>query len=68
MEKVQLQVEGVSCHHCVRSIEGALGKLAGVANTSVNLKAKTVDVEFDAAKTNVNKIKETIEDQGYAVK
>lgn len=68
MEKVQLRVEGMSCNHCVRSIEGALGKLAGISKVSVSLKGKIVDVEFDPAKTNVNQMKEVIENQGYEVK
>ncbi|GAB7388459.1 copper chaperone CopZ [Bacillaceae bacterium] len=68
MEKVTLNVEGMSCSHCVQAIEGALSKVDGVANASVDLNAKTVHVEFDAGKVNLEKIKEVIEDQGYDVR
>lgn len=68
MEKITLQVEGMSCNHCVNSIEGALGKEDGVANATVNLGENNVTVEFDGSKVNADKLKEVIEDQGYDVK
>ncbi|MFK4997231.1 copper chaperone CopZ [Bacillus sp. N9] len=68
MEKVTLYVEGMSCGHCVKSVEGSVGKLQGVSQVKVNLETKTVDVEYDSAKVNAETIKETIDDQGYDVK
>ncbi|MFD2114317.1 copper ion binding protein [Paenibacillus yanchengensis] len=65
MEKVTLQVEGMSCQHCVNSIEGALKEI-GVAG-KVNLQNNTVDVSFDKSNTNIDSIKEVIEEQGYDV-
>jgi len=68
MEKVTLNVEGMSCGHCVKSVEGSLGKLQGVSDVKVHLDNGTVDVEYDAATVSVDTIKETIDDQGYDVK
>ncbi|AYA77777.1 copper resistance protein CopZ [Bacillus sp. Y1] len=68
MEKVTLQVEGMSCGHCVKAVEGSVGKLAGVAAVKVDLENKSVAVEFDADKVSLDTIKETIDDQGYDVK
>ncbi|MDQ1910467.1 copper ion binding protein [Paenibacillus sp. GD4] len=65
MEKVTLQVEGMSCDHCVRAIEGALKEIGAAGK--VNLAAKTVDVQFDAGKVTLAAVKEAIEDQGYDV-
>lgn len=67
MQSVTLNVLGMSCGHCVQSIEGALGKLAGVESAKVDLSAGQVSVTFDDAAVSVEKIKETIEDQGYDV-
>lgn len=67
MEKVTLNVQGMSCDHCVKAVEGSVGKLNGVNAVKVNLKAKTVDIEFNAQDVSVDKIKETIDDQGYDV-
>ncbi|WHY69405.1 copper chaperone CopZ [Neobacillus sp. SuZ13] len=67
MEKITLNVNGMSCGHCVNSIEGSVGKLDGVHFVKVNLAKGTVDVEFTPAEVTLSKIKETIDDQGYEV-
>jgi copper chaperone len=68
MEKVTLNVQGMSCGHCVKAVEGSVGALEGVNTVKVDLKAKTVDVEFNQQEVTLDKIKETIDDQGYDVK
>lgn len=65
MSNVKLKVEGMSCGHCVNSIEGALKKIGATAK--VDLNAKSVSVDFDEAKLSLAAIKETIEEQGYDV-
>ncbi|WP_201317624.1 copper chaperone CopZ [Paenibacillus sp. EPM92] len=65
MSNVTLRVEGMSCNHCVNSVEGALKNLGAVGK--VDLAAKSVTVEFDESKVSLNAIKEAIEDQGYDV-
>jgi copper chaperone len=65
MQNVTLNVQGMSCGHCVNSVEGALKKLG--ANAKVDLSSGTVAVEYDENKTNLDTIKETIEEQGYDV-
>jgi copper chaperone len=67
MENVTLNVSGMSCGHCVNAVEGNVGKLDGVANVKVHLEAGKVDVAFDREKVSLEKIKETIDDQGYDV-
>ncbi|MEK4012735.1 MULTISPECIES: copper chaperone CopZ [Peribacillus] len=68
MENVTLNVSGMSCGHCVNAVEGNVGKLTGVESVKVHLEAGTVDVSFDNEKVSLEKIKETIDDQGYEVK
>ncbi|WP_264737676.1 copper chaperone CopZ [Cytobacillus firmus] len=67
MEKMTLNVKGMSCGHCVNSIEGSVGKLSGVTAVKVNLDSGTVNVEFNPIQVTIDKIKETIDDQGYDV-
>ncbi|MEW5550767.1 copper chaperone CopZ [Peribacillus frigoritolerans] len=67
MENVTLNVSGMSCGHCVNAVEGNVGKLAGVESVKVHLDAGKVDVAFDKEKVSLEKIKETIGDQGYDV-
>ncbi|USB32686.1 cation transporter [Paenibacillus sp. YPG26] len=65
MNTTTLQVEGMSCGHCVNSIEKAL-KGAG-ASGQVDLASKTVEVQYDEAQISLQALKEVIEDQGYEV-
>ncbi len=66
MEKSVLNVDGMSCQHCVKAVTQAVGALSGVSNVAVDLDAKTVTVEYDATLP-LDKIKSEIEDQGYDV-
>jgi copper chaperone len=67
MEKQQLTVNGMSCGHCVNSIETFVGKLNGVSHVKVHLGNGKVDVEYDSSVISLVVIKETIEDVGYEV-
>ncbi|WP_153126752.1 copper chaperone CopZ [Peribacillus tepidiphilus] len=67
MEKVILRVKGMSCGHCVKAVEGSVGELEGVQKVVVDLSQAKVEVEYDPAVVSIEKIKETIDDQGYDV-
>ena len=68
MQTITLQVQGMSCGHCVKAVENSVGALAGINEVKVNLAEGLVDVAFDEAQVSVDQIKETIDDQGYEVK
>lgn len=65
MQTTTLNVEGMSCNHCVKAVEGAVQE-AGAQGT-VDLGAKTVDVSYDEATVSLDAIKAAIEDQGYDI-
>lgn len=65
MQSTILKVEGMSCGHCVKSVETALKNIG--ASGKVDLASKSVSVEYDESKLNLDAIKEAIEDQGYDV-
>lgn len=67
MSNVTLNVKGMSCGHCVKAVEGSVGKLQGVSSVKVNLEEGTVAVDFNGEEVTVETIKETIDDQGYDV-
>jgi copper chaperone len=67
MKTVTLDVRGMSCNHCVTSIEGALNKVAGVGQAKVDLAAGQVMVSFDESAVSLDEVKETVEEQGYDV-
>lgn len=65
MTKLTLKVEGMSCGHCVNSVEKALKEMGAAGK--VDLEAKEVEIEYDESAINQNAIKEAIEEQGYDV-
>ncbi|QHW34574.1 heavy-metal-associated domain-containing protein [Paenibacillus rhizovicinus] len=60
-----IEVKGMSCQHCVNSIEGALKK-KGVS-AKVDLLSNRVTVDFEEKAITIAQIKSTIEDQGFDV-
>ena len=67
MKSVTLKVEGMSCGHCVNSIEGALSNITGVDQVKVNLESGTVDVTFNEKEITQEMIEKEIEEQGYEI-
>lgn len=67
MENITLNVKGMSCGHCVKAVEGSVGKLEGVSEVKVNLEEGRVVVAFNKDVVSLEKIKDTIDDQGYDV-
>jgi copper chaperone len=67
MNHVILNVEGMSCSHCVKAVSDAVMALDGVAGVNVSLEKKTAAVDYDAEKVSLESIKEAIEEEGYEV-
>lgn len=65
MSEVVLKVDGMSCGHCVNSVEKALQEIG--ANGTVDLASKKVTVQYDEGKINTKAIVDAIEEQGYDV-
>jgi len=57
-------VPGISCDHCKQAIEGELAKVSGIASLNVDVGAKTVRVDGDAADAVV---RAAIDEAGYDV-
>lgn len=49
MENITLNVQGMSCGHCVKAVETSVGALAGVQEVKVDLAEAKVTVAFDEA-------------------
>lgn len=60
----EYKVEGMSCHHCVRSIVMELNKLE-INSHQVDI--GKVHVDFDEEKVTEEQIKSAIEEAGYKV-
>ncbi|CAG9622044.1 copper chaperone CopZ [Sutcliffiella rhizosphaerae] len=67
MEAVTLKVNGMSCGHCVKAIEGSVGELNGVETVKVDLAAGTVAIEYKSEQVSLEKVKKTIDEEGYEI-
>ena len=65
--EITLSVPDVSCEHCVKTIDGALGALPGVDAVNVDLASKTVSLRYEPAQITMKRIEETLDDAGYTV-
>lgn len=63
--KKKLNIEGMSCMHCVKHVKEALSEVAGVKSVDVNLDGKYAIVEIDNASEDA--MKEAVADAGYDV-
>lgn len=66
-ESVVLEVTGMKCGGCESNVTSKLTGLDGVISVKADHKAKQVAVSFDAAKTNVDTITQTIVAAGFDV-
>ncbi len=62
---MELAVEGMTCAHCVRAVNEAVGTLPGVLGVAVDLKSGRVRVEGQPDPATV---REAIEAEGYVVR
>ncbi|HEX8981763.1 MAG TPA: copper ion binding protein [Ktedonobacterales bacterium] len=67
MVETTLSVPDVSCEHCVKTINGALGAVDGVEQVSTDIPSKTVHLKYDAGQVSMEKIEEVLDDAGYTV-
>ena len=67
MEIMTVTAPNISCEHCQRAIEGAVGALPGVQSVYVEVPSKTVQVCYDPAHVARETIAATLDEEGYPV-
>ncbi|MCX7951064.1 MAG: cation transporter [Clostridiales bacterium] len=63
--KKKINIEGMSCMHCVRHVEEALSEIKGISNIEVNLQGKYAVCDVD--NVDEKEIIEKIDEYGYDV-
>ncbi len=66
-EVKDLNVQGMSCQHCVHAVKSSVSALAGVDSVEVSLEKKLVTVGFDPTRASLQSITAAIEGEGYTV-
>lgn len=67
IQDITLSVPDVSCEHCVKTIDGALGVLPGVEAVSTDIPTKTVHLRYDGNQLSLEKIEAVLDDVGYTI-
>jgi copper ion binding protein len=57
----------ISCEHCRRAIEGAVGALDGVQSVHVEIPSKMVRVMYNPAQVSRQTIEATLDEEGYPI-
>lgn len=63
-DKLILDVEGMTCEHCVMRVHEALSGVDGVTNVKVKLKKKEARVKYEGA-VDENALIKAVEEAGY---
>jgi copper chaperone CopZ len=65
MESLTIEVQGMSCKHCVKSVTNALKELKSAKNVFVNLDGATATLEYDANEISIVDVRRAIKEAGY---
>lgn len=65
METLILDISGMSCGGCVKSVTRILEGVKGVASVEVSLENKSATVGYDPAQTDAGALIAAVEDGGY---
>ncbi|WP_373740250.1 heavy-metal-associated domain-containing protein [Neisseria sp.] len=65
MKTITLNIGGMTCGGCVKSVTKILEGVSGVSKAEVSLENGHAVVEFDAAKTHAGALIEAVEDGGF---
>lgn len=66
MKTTRLKVEGMTCGHCVETVEKALRNSTGVRNATVHLDEGAAEVQYDPTEVAPEQLIAAVEEQGYA--
>lgn len=64
-KEIVIRVGGMMCMHCVKRMEGALGRLPGFVRATANLEKQQVTVVFDPTRVSHEDMKKAVEGAGY---
>jgi copper chaperone len=66
-QETVLSVPDISCEHCVKTINTALGALQGVQTVATDIPTKTVRLSYDPGQVSLETVEATLDEAGYTV-
>ena len=67
IERLELDVEGMTCAACVTRLEKALSRVSGVRDVTVNLALERASLEIDTGATSVEALADAVSGAGFSV-
>jgi copper chaperone len=67
VQEIVLSVPDISCEHCVKAINGALGALPGVDAVATDIPTKQVHLRYDPSRVSLTQVETTLDDAGYTI-
>lgn len=68
MVQTTINIGGMDCDDCVKSVEKGVNQLTGISSVTVSLNDSNAVVKYDASKVQLAEIEKAIEKRGYMVK
>ena len=65
MQKTKLKINGMSCQHCVKTVQNALTALEGVQSAKVNLRKGEAVVRFNELDISPVNLRDAITQAGF---
>ena len=63
-----INIDGMSCGHCIQWLSEALTRIEGVKEVKVSLEEQRAVVDYDEARVTEEEMTASIEKAGYSVK
>ncbi|AET16323.1 TPA: heavy-metal-associated domain-containing protein [Pasteurella multocida] len=67
MQTVTLNIEGMHCGGCVKTVERVLNGLDGVTQVDVNLEHACVTIQYDTNRVSIAQLIDVVENAGFDV-
>ncbi|GHS99351.1 hypothetical protein AGMMS50276_22820 [Synergistales bacterium] len=67
MRKTIFNVKGMFCSYCLVKVIDVVRALDGIKSVQISFEEEMAEVEYDAARISVNRIKTVVERSGFSV-
>ena len=64
-QSMVVQIDGMTCEHCVRAVTSALRAIEGVSDVEVSLAEKSATIHYDADSPDIGQMRTALEQEGY---
>ena len=65
MKEIKLKIEGMHCTGCSSRLEKVLNNIDGVESATVSFEKKQAIITYNESQTDIEKIKQIIQDAGF---